>query len=247
MVDDSIEMGASGLIVRMVLRIPHGFFTLLVLAAMQNACITTRSDMLREISADMDRIQVELNDRHSDRQQMAEERKRVLDEINARLSDDGSSYETVAPAPPQQPAVIDAPIPTTSDSNAATMTNSQADIAFRRAQSFYNRGEYSDAAEEFVLGYRYASDPNMKARALYWLGESYYRLRHWERAISCFAKFESEFPEQKLASAAMLKKGYSLLQDGQAVSGKATLRILIETYPQSAEAPLAQERLDSLE
>ncbi|MBZ0258469.1 tetratricopeptide repeat protein, partial [bacterium] len=114
-------------------------------------------------------------------------------------------------------------------------------------QAFYNRGEYSDAAEEFVLGYRYANNVNMKARSLYWLGESYYRLRNWERAISCFDKFEAEFPENKLAPAAMLKKGYSLLQDGQSVSGKATLRILIETFPQSAEAPLAQERLKSLE
>jgi TolA-binding protein len=228
-------------------RLPLWVCFVLLLATANHGCISTRSDMLREINADMDRIQNQLNQNQTQRQQLAEERKRVLEKMNSRLNEEDSYSQPVPPAPTQSAPVMEAPITTTDNNESATMTDSQASTAFRRAQAFYNRGEYNDAAEEYVLAYRYARDENMKARSLYWLGESYYRLRDWQRAISCFDKFEEEFPEHKLSPAALLKKGYSLLQDGQAVSGRATLQILIDLYPQSAEAPLAQQRLNSLE
>jgi len=225
-------------------RIAFGCCAALMLTAFQSGCITTRSDMLREINADMGRIQQELNSKQTQRQQMTEERRRVIEEMNAKLREEAEQYE---PAPALQPTAPGGSVLSTSIDAPSILTDTQAGTAFRRAQAFYNRGDYKDAAEEFVLAYRYAGEENMQARSLYWLGESYYRLRDWERAISCFNKFETEFSQHKLASAAQLKKGFSLLQDGQTVSGRATLRILIETYPGSAEAPLAEQRLKETE
>lgn len=230
-------------------RLVIGSIAVFTLCVFQGGCIATRSDMLREINADMDRMQQQLDSKQTQHQQMTEERKRVLDEMNARLRADAELYQ---PAPTStstapQPFTANQPVLAPSIADPSILTDSQADTAFRRAQAFYNRGDYDDAAEEFVLAYRYAGDEATQARSLYWLGESYYRLRDWERAIACFSKFETEFTQHKLAPAALLKKGFSLLQDGQAVSGRATLRILLDTYPESAEAPLAKQRLKESE
>ncbi len=216
-----------------------------LVSGFQYGCVTSRSDMLRQIHADMDRIQSQLNTTQSRQQQFADERRRAIEDMNAQLERNLDLYEPSPSA--QQPTAGSEPVPSVSIDAPAALSDPEANQAFRRAQAFYNRGDYQLAADEFVIAYQYAGAEPTKARSLYWLGESFYRLKDWARAVSCFDKFETEFSDHKLLPAAMLKKGYSLLNDGQAVSGRATLRILIESFPDSAEAPLAQQRLKATE
>jgi len=135
-------------------------------------------------------------------------------------------------------APITSPTPQTPSVGA-----SDADELFKNAYANYNNGEYTRSADGFLLAYRMAARPELKAQCLYWVGESYYRNKDWKKTIQTFAQLEKEYPTHPILPSALLKKGYAYLQDKDTIQGKQTLQTLVEKFPLSEEAPLARERL----
>ena len=117
---------------------------------------------------------------------------------------------------------------------------------FRNAYTAYQRSEYRMARDGFKSALEAAQSDSQRCRCLYWIGQSNYVQKNWEQAIAGFRTLREEYPESQLATSALLKEGFALLEQGDAALGEAVLRRLIETYPDAIETPLARERLSDL-
>ncbi|MGH8457572.1 MAG: tol-pal system protein YbgF, partial [Stenotrophobium sp.] len=81
--------------------------------------------------------------------------------------------------------------------------------------------------------------------ASYWMGEAYYVKRDYKSALAAFQSVLDKYPGSTKAPDAMLKVGLTQLELNQVDQGRATLRKVIQTYPNANAASLARQRLDS--
>jgi len=84
------------------------------------------------------------------------------------------------------------------------------------------------------------------ANAEYWLGELYLVQKDYARSIEHFKVVLNQFPSSSKAAASMLKMGYAYDALGDQQEAKKQLRQLVETYPDTPTAQLAQAKLGSL-
>ena len=84
------------------------------------------------------------------------------------------------------------------------------------------------------------------ANAHYWLGEVYMVKKAFPDAIEQFQTVLSHFKSSSKASAAALKLGYALAEDGQTAAARERLQTVVRTYPDTHAAQLATAKLESL-
>ena len=79
-----------------------------------------------------------------------------------------------------------------SDLQTDEMKQAYQKIAYYRGVELYNNLQFADAATLFDKSLKYGNyDPALKAQALYWKGESYYRLKDYPTAIAAYQQFKS--------------------------------------------------------
>jgi len=117
---------------------------------------------------------------------------------------------------------------------------------YQAAFSLLKAGRYQQAAaafESFMQRYpkgRYA--PN----ALYWLGESYYVVRNFDKAQGYFQRVLDEYPDNAKRPDAMLKLGFIEYERGDMAKAKSILEKVVADYPRTNAAVEAERRLERL-
>ena len=101
-------------------------------------------------------------------------------------------------------------------------------MGFSEFLSAYPSGEYSDNAQ-------------------YWLGEVYYVTRAFGAALEEFEKLVRTRPGSAKLSHALLKIGYIQDELGEKAAAVRTLTDLMERFPTTTAARLAQERLRQIQ
>jgi tol-pal system protein YbgF len=87
---------------------------------------------------------------------------------------------------------------------------------------------------------------NLLDNAQYWVGEAYYVTRDYEHAARAFRAVGERWPTSRKAPDALLKLGYTQTEQKHLTEARATLGQVVERYPGSDAARLAQERLQRL-
>ena len=80
----------------------------------------------------------------------------------------------------------------------------------------------------------------------FWIGETYYREKWYEKAILEYQKVIEKYPSGNKVPAAMLKQGLAFLNIGETNNARLVLKDLIAKHPGTNEASIAQKKLDSL-
>jgi tol-pal system protein YbgF len=113
------------------------------------------------------------------------------------------------------------------------------------AQSFdaLKAGSYSVA----ITGFKsflssYPASP-LAENAQYWLGEAFYVTRDFDSATGAFRNVLQKWPDSRKAPDALLKLGYTQLEQKKTGEGRATLSQVVQKYPGTDAAKLAAERL----
>jgi len=129
----------------------------------------------------------------------------------------------------------------TTDSGGAGSSEEQTVYA----QSFdaLKAGSYSVA----ITGFKdflntYPSSP-LAENAQYWLGEAYYVTHDLEAAATAFRNVTQKWPNSRKTPDALLKLGYTQLDQKKTSDGRATLNQVVQKYPGTDAARLANERL----
>ncbi len=110
----------------------------------------------------------------------------------------------------------------------------------REKQNFAGARELFDAFIERYPTHELADD------AQFWIGQSYFQEKNFERAILAFNKVQVDYANGDKAPEALLLEALSFLNLGDRASAQELLGRVVEKYPDSAAAATARGRLESL-
>ena len=99
-----------------------------------------------------------------------------------------------------------------------------------------------DLLNEFISEY---PTHELADDAQYWIGQSYYQEKNFERAILAFNKVQVDYANADKAPEALLLEAISFLNIDDRASARELLGQVIAKYPDSSAAATARQRLES--
>jgi len=118
--------------------------------------------------------------------------------------------------------------------------------AYDKALAVLREGRYPEAAQSFnrflvdYPGSSYADN------ASYWLGETYYVTRDFDRSLAMFTGLIEQYPNSPKAADSRLKIGYILYEKKDWAGARQALNAVVSAYPGSTAARLAGDRLKKM-
>jgi tol-pal system protein YbgF len=207
---------------------------------------------LRLLSGRMEEVEHSLQRRVADDRSDAARRKEQLDaagllaaQIDRRLTAIEQYLDLKPPAaraaaPPGAPRAGEDAAPRPDDPG---LTDSQL---YAQSKSAFDDGRMDAARQGFDQLLKRFPQSNLANNAQFWIGESYYREKWYEKAILEYQTVIEKYPDGNKVPAAMLKQGMAFLQLGDEPNARLVLRELGRRYPESSEARAGAEKLKEL-
>ena len=124
--------------------------------------------------------------------------------------------------------------------------STRAGDLYKDAYETYQKGDYEGARRKFEAFLKQYPNTELSDNAQFWIGESYFGKKDYEKAILEYEKAIAKYPEGDKIPAALLKQAFSFLELGDKTNGRNLLKRVIERYPQSEQADMAKKRLDTI-
>ena len=107
-------------------------------------------------------------------------------------------------------------------------------------------GKLKDARRKFQELLRRFPTSQLADDAQYWIGETYYLEKRYDKAILEYDKVVINYAKGDKVPGALLKQGFAFLALGDKASAKQLLNQLVGEHPDSDEAKTARSRLLNL-
>jgi len=120
------------------------------------------------------------------------------------------------------------------------------DELYTRAKQAFDQGNTAQARkgfEEIIQRYPSSASAN---NAQFWIGETFYREKAYEKAILEYQKVIEKYPKGNKVPAALLKQGHAFLALGDKVNSRLILEEVVRKYPQTPEAKAASDKLKEI-
>ena len=146
------------------------------------------------------------------------------------------------PGPTSAPVVTPAVVP--GKTVSATPTGESAAELYDRALKKIRDNQSFSAGRELMETFlkRYPDDA-LAVNAAYWVGETYYAEKDYEKAILQFEDIIQKYGEHPKVAAALLKQALAFEATGDKATGRLLLQRVIDRFPLSSEAAKAKEKL----
>jgi len=115
--------------------------------------------------------------------------------------------------------------------------------AYAVAKQAFDRGEYEKSRTLFQDLLKNHPASIHADNAQFWIGESYYREKWYEKAILEYQKVIEQYPTGNKVQASLLKQGLAFQQLGDNPNARLILKELVRKYPDSTEAKIARQKL----
>jgi tol-pal system protein YbgF len=151
-----------------------------------------------------------------------------------------------ATPPPVAPVVAPPPVAAPPAPAVTSASPAEQQAEYEKALAILREGRYAEAAAAFnQFLQKYPGSPYAD-NTYYWLGETYYVTRDFDRALASFNQIVTSYPQSPKMAGARLKIGYIYYEKQDWASAKRELNNLTVTYPDTTEARLANERLQRM-
>jgi tol-pal system protein YbgF len=120
------------------------------------------------------------------------------------------------------------------------------DGLYSYAKKLFDQGDLENSRlqfEDFISKY---PDSKNADNARFWIADSYYAEKWYEKAILEYQKVLENYPNSNKNAAARLKQGYAFIALGEKANARLILKELITRYPNSQEAKYASEKLKKI-
>jgi tol-pal system protein YbgF len=117
---------------------------------------------------------------------------------------------------------------------------------YNDAYQTYQKGDMEEARRKFELFLKHYPNTTFSDNAQFWIGETYYAKKDYEKAVLEYEKVMVKYPEGDKVPAALLKQAFAFLELGDRLNGRNLLRRVIDRYPQSEQAEIARKRLEAI-
>ena len=119
-------------------------------------------------------------------------------------------------------------------------------VRYERVLGLFRDGDLEGARQGFSGFLDEYPNSNLAPNARFWLGESYFGKKEFQRAIDAYDKVEIDYPGSEKVPAAILKKGYAYLALRDKKRASSAFKQVVTLYPKSAEAGKASDKLAQL-
>lgn len=119
-------------------------------------------------------------------------------------------------------------------------------VDYDKTLHLLREGRFEKAIAGFQDFLRNHPDSPLAGNSQYWLGEAYYVTRDFDNAKAAFINLGVNYPNNEKLPEALLKLGNIYQELGDKVKAREVLQQLLQTYPSSQAAGLAQKRLSTL-
>lgn len=227
-----------------------------------SACAQAARDnqLLYELFNRLDQLEQEIRQLRGDldlyryrQEEVMQQQQQLYTDLNRRLQALEEHTGVAAPevAEPEIPDMARPPAPDTalSPSQPASPAlpspaSGTEQAAYEQAFNMLREGRYQQAISAFQEFLRDYPNSPLAGNAQYWLGETYYVTREFDRAREAFLTLGSNYPEHDKIPDALLRLGYTFQELNERAKAREVLQQLIQSYPQSKAAELAQQRLN---
>ena len=124
-------------------------------------------------------------------------------------------------------------------------STSESDL-YNVAKQAFDKGKYQTAREKFEAFLKKYPQSNNADNAQFWIGETYYREKWYEKAILEYQKVIDNYPKGNKVRASLLKQGLSFFNIGEKANSRLILKELVSKYPKSNEATIAKQKLKEI-
>lgn len=125
--------------------------------------------------------------------------------------------------------------------------SSSADVVlYEQAKKALNEDKLVMARDLFNRLIKKYPNSDKVDNAQFWIGESYYRSKWYQKAILEYQKVIENFPKGNKIAGAYLKQGLAFAELGEAENSRIVLKDLIKKFPKSGEALIAKKKIDKL-
>lgn len=139
--------------------------------------------------------------------------------------------------PPQEPP----------KSDFVQLTADSPDRArYERLLALFRDGDLEGARQGFAGFLDEFPNSNLSPNARFWLGESYFGKKDFQKAIDAYDKVEVDYPSSEKVPSAILKKGYAYLAMKDKKRASSAFKQVVSLYPKSVEAGKASDKLAQL-
>ncbi|MFH1984096.1 MAG: tol-pal system protein YbgF [Pseudomonadota bacterium] len=125
-------------------------------------------------------------------------------------------------------------------------TSLSAKDMYDLAKQAYDNGSLETARQGFDALIKAYPDAPQADNAQFWIGETFYREKWYEKAILEYHKVIKNYPKGNKVPAALLKQGLAFSQLKDATNARLVLSELVKKYPDTNEAAIAKKILDRL-
>ncbi len=117
---------------------------------------------------------------------------------------------------------------------------------YKDAYEALQKGNYEKARKKFEAFLKQYPNTELSGNAQFWIGETYYHKKDFERAILEYEKMITKYPEGGKISAALFKQALAFLELGDKTNARNLLKRIVERFPNSEQAEMAKKKLGSL-
>ncbi|MBI5874376.1 MAG: tol-pal system protein YbgF [Deltaproteobacteria bacterium] len=118
---------------------------------------------------------------------------------------------------------------------------------YNQAQNLFMAGKLAESIDKFADFILHYPKHTLADNAQYWIGETYYSQKEYQRSVVEFKKVVDNYPNENKAPDALLKVGFSYLELNSREKAAEALKLLIEKYPSSEAAARAKSKLQELQ
>ena len=199
-------------------------------------------ELLKRPSKDMESVREDMDSRLK----ILEERRKNQEEKIKELEDRLKAPEPQAPGPGSKPMESDkSASPKETPTEVKGISTGMGDL-YRDAYETFHRGDLEVARRKFETFLKQFPNTELSDNAQFWIGETYYLKKDYEKAILEYEKAIVKYPEGDKIPAAMFKQALSFLELRDKTNAANLFRRVIEKYPRSDQAEMAKKRLEAI-
>ena len=117
---------------------------------------------------------------------------------------------------------------------------------YKEAYETLHRGDLEGARRKFEGFLKQYPNTELSDNTQFWIGETYYQKKDFERAILEYEKAIVKYPEGDKIPAALFKQALAFQELGDKTNARNLFKRVIEKYPHSDQAELAKKKLETI-
>jgi tol-pal system protein YbgF len=155
----------------------------------------------------------------------------------------GAKIEEVSKVSKAQPKIV--PPPPSSQREASSKEAMEA--LYKNAKQTYERKDFTAAREKFRAFLAVYPKGELSDNAQFWIGESFYSEKDYEKAIIAYDDVLKKFPKADKIPSALLKQALCWLKLGDKTFAQSLLKRVIREHPRTQQAKIAKEKLKGIQ